>query len=84
MNNDTQVTQVGPESFDPAFDLLRRFLAEEGFGVPQEQIKLNLETFLGRTDYGAFLASAAGRPIGIATVSTAISVELGRMAEIDD
>jgi GNAT superfamily N-acetyltransferase len=84
MERVAHIVQVGPESFDPAFDLLRRFLAEEGFDVPQEQSRLNLQAFLSRADYGVFLASIAGRPIGIATVSTSVSVELGPMAEIDD
>ena len=78
------ILRAGPEHFDPALDLLRRFFAEEGFEVPRDQIRLNLEAFLSRADYGVFLASIAGQPVGLATVSASVSVELGRMAEIDD
>jgi len=78
------IRQITAHQFAPAFDLLCRFFAEEGFNVPLELIRLNLESFLSRADYGAFLAYVEGQPIGIATVSTTISVELGRMAEIDD
>lgn len=59
-------------------------MIEEGFDTTPAQIRLNLQEFLGNPGYGTFLAYLNNEPVGIATVSTAISVELGRMAEIDD
>lgn len=80
----THVRRAGPESFDPAFQLLQRFFAEEGFATPAEHIRQNLEAFLRDERYAVFLAYGEAEAVGIATVSTATSIELGRMAEIDD
>ena len=78
------IQQIGIERIQPAFDLLLRFLTEEGFDTAPDQIRLNLQEFLGNPAYGTFLAYLNNEPVGIATVSTAISVELGGMAEFDD
>lgn len=80
----TLVRRAGPESFDPAFQLLQRFFAEEGFATPVEHIRLNLEAFLHDERYAVFLAYGEATALGIATISTSTSIELGRMAEIDD
>ena len=86
------IRRAGPESFDPAFKLLQRFFAEEGFTTPPERIRQNLAAFLDNDGYAVFLmyrqasalAHRQAEAVGIATVSTSISIELGRMAEIDD
>lgn len=78
------VRHAGLESFNPAFQLLQRFFIEEGFATPVEHIRLNLETFLHDERCAVFLAYRDAEAVGIATVSTATSIELGRMAEIDD
>lgn len=78
------IRRAGPESFDPAFQLLQRFFVEEGFTTPADQIQSNLRAFLADARYAAFLAFDDQAAVGVITVSTATSIELGRMAEIDD
>lgn len=79
-----RILQIASAQFDSALSLLQRFFIEEGFDAPPEQIRANLTEFFAHNDYSVFLAYLNDQPVGIATVSTSISVELGRMAEIDD
>jgi aminoglycoside 6'-N-acetyltransferase I len=83
-NASLQIEHAGPDHLEPALELLRRFFAEEGFTTPPEQIRVNLRAFLDERRYAAFLAHLGGAPVGVLTLSTSVSVELGRMAEIDD
>lgn len=80
----TLILRAGPEAFDPAFYLLQRFFAEEGFATAPEDLRENLRAFLRDERYAVFLAYRNNETVGVATLSTAISIELGRMAEIDD
>lgn len=69
---------------EPAFALLARFYAEEGFDTPAGNLRRNLEAFL--LDEGCWVALARrdGQAVGLATVSTARSTEDGLLAEIQD
>ncbi len=74
---ETEIAAVG--------DLLITFFAEEGLATPPERIKRNLLELLAEPSNAVLLARASdGSPRGVATLTSAHSIEQGRVAELED
>lgn len=78
------VRQVGIDEFDEALYLLERFFREEGFDTPAEAMRPSLRAMIAGPGSAVFAARLEGRAVGVATVATAVGIEYGRSAEIDD
>jgi aminoglycoside 6'-N-acetyltransferase I len=79
-----EIQQAKLADIEVALSLLERFFAEEGFDVPQEQIREQLEALLCNRGSAVFLAWERGQAIGVATVTTTQGIELGLSAELED
>jgi aminoglycoside 6'-N-acetyltransferase I len=69
---------------DIALPLLERFLAEEGFETPSNQIRAGLVDLLSDEGSTVFLAWLDIVPVGVATVTTSSGVEFDLSAELED
>lgn len=69
---------------EAAAAFLTVFFAEEGFSTPPELIRKNLTLFLESDATAVFLAKDGETAVGVATVTVAVGVELGRAAELED
>lgn len=79
-----RITQIGPGHIEPAFALLCRFFAEEGFSTPPDRIRSSLQTFLTEPGIAVFLAWREATAVGMATMASRPSIEHGLYAEIED
>ena len=84
MNPSITIHQIDLESFDSALNLLECFFREEGFDTLADEMRASLRAILTCPDNAVFLAWHGAEAIGVVTVSTSLSVEYGRCAEIDD
>ncbi|MDJ0894884.1 MAG: GNAT family N-acetyltransferase [Alphaproteobacteria bacterium] len=76
-DNEAEITAAG--------DLLIAFFAEEGLATPPDRIKRNLIELLAAPSNAVLLARASdGTPLGVATLTSAPSIEQGRVAELED
>ncbi|WP_051248500.1 GNAT family N-acetyltransferase [Inquilinus limosus] len=69
---------------DLAVDLLARFLHEEGFATPAAMIARSVREMIADPHHWVGLAWLDGSAVGVATVTTMIYVEGGRLGEIGD
>jgi GNAT superfamily N-acetyltransferase len=79
-----EITSASDRHYPAAIDLLMRFFAEEGFATPRERIAQNLQHLVADDACWTAVLLEKERPVGVVTVSTTFSVELGRLAEIGD
>lgn len=79
-----EITSPSDIHYTAAIDLLMQFFAEEGFATPPERIAQNLQHLVADDGCWTAVLVEKERPVGVVTVSTTISVELGRLAEIGD
>lgn len=84
MQGAATVRRATRADFETALPLLVRFLAEEGFDTPPEQIRTQLVGMLTDEDSAVFLAWADHVAVGVATVTTSSGIELGLSAELED
>lgn len=84
METSIHIQQAGLEFFDVAFDLLQRFFREEGFDTSTDEMLVSLRAVLTNPHNAVFLAWRGDEAVGVATASTSLGVELGRVAELDD
>lgn len=84
MGKPFHIEKASSESFETAFTLLERFLREEGFDTPAEQMRAFLADMLASSQTAIFLARSAGKGVGVATVTTSLGLEFGRSAELED
>jgi GNAT superfamily N-acetyltransferase len=84
LDTSIRIEKVGTESLETAFYLLRRFFVEEGFDTPAEKMRASLATMLASERSAVFWARRGGEALGVATVTTSVGVEYGRVAEMDD
>lgn len=69
---------------EAAATLLQRFLTEEGFNVAESRVRTALDLLWRDRFHHAAVAVEHERAVAVATVSTQISVEFGRIAELGD
>ncbi len=83
-----QVTRVRPDApgdVDAAGNLLAAFFREAGFDTPEPRLRANLATMVRAPDCAVLLAhDAAGAAVAVATLTSNVSVEQGRAAELED
>ncbi len=80
-----RVTPGNEADIAAADALLTAFFAEEGLTPPPDGIKLNLLELLAVPSNAVLLARALdGTPLGVATLTSAYSIEQGRVAELED
>jgi GNAT superfamily N-acetyltransferase len=84
MQQGIRIRPVNHADFEPAFSLLERFFAEEGFGTAPDQIRTQLEEMLANDESAVFLAWVNDKAVGVATVTTTQGIELGHSAELED
>lgn len=78
------IREVGDNSLETAFFLLRRFFEEEGFDTPAEEMRSLLDAMISAPNSAVFLAWQENEPVGVASVTTSIGLEYGRSAEMED
>jgi GNAT superfamily N-acetyltransferase len=79
-----EITSASDRHYRGAVDLLVRFFEEGGFATPRERVAQNLHHLVGDDGCWTAVLVEEGKPVGVVTVSTTFSVELGRLAEIGD
>jgi len=79
-----QINQVGEAEEAAAFDLLKRFFIEEGFGTPEATVAQGLRAMLHHPGTAVFLVREGDLAVGVATVRYTPSLEHGLYAEIED
>ena len=80
-----RVTPGSETDIAAAGDLLIAFFAEEGLATPPERTYRNLIELLAAPSNAVLLARASdGSPLGVATLTSAHSIEQGRVAELED
>jgi GNAT superfamily N-acetyltransferase len=79
-----EITGVSDRHYPASIDLLVRFFAEEGFATPRERIAQNLQHLVAADGCWTAVLPETELAVGVVTVSTTHSVELGRLAEIGD
>jgi aminoglycoside 6'-N-acetyltransferase I len=84
MQQGITIRQVNHADFEPAFSLLERFFAEEGFQTAPDQIHTQLWEMLANDESAVFLAWANDKAVGVATVTTSQGIEFGHSAELED
>lgn len=75
---------VDEHSTTAALALLKRFLDEEGFPVPQARLAPAFDALWRDPAHHVALACADGESVAVMTVSSQLSIEFGRVAEIGD
>lgn len=78
------VVPVDNQNAVAAIQLLVRFFAEEGFAGDEPTIAARFEAMLREPHHWVAIALDQDLPVGIATVTTNLYVEWGRMAELAD
>lgn len=84
MQQGITIRPVNSNDFEPAFSLLARFFAEEGFQTAPDQIRTQLGEMLANHESIVFLALVNDQAVGVATVTTSQGIELGHSAELED
>ncbi len=87
MPPDSIVTRIEPVSerdLAVAIEMMARFFREEGFDTDPRVIADNVGAMTKDAGCWVAMATEAGTPAGIVTVSTMFMVEQGRLAEIGD
>ena len=79
-----EITNASDRHYPAAIDLLVQFFAEEGFATRRERVVQNLQHLIADGGCWSAVLVENERPVGVVTVSTTFSVELGRLAEIGD
>ena len=67
-----------------AEELLVRFFREEAFSTPANVIRSHCRKMAEVETCGLFIADAAGKPSGVATVSMQFGIEFGWLGEMGD
>ncbi|NIV33993.1 MAG: GNAT family N-acetyltransferase [Anaerolineae bacterium] len=78
------VERVTVDEFKAVLPLLQRFFEEEGFDIPEVQVRGQLDEMIHGSSSAVFLARVGDRPVGVATVTTSGGIEFGLSAELED
>lgn len=84
MTTPVDIQRVGSETFEEAFQLLKRFFREEGFDTPAEEMRSSLCAMITAQSSAVFVARLGKQAVGVATVTTSLGIEYGRSAELED
>lgn len=84
MADNLTIQQITDHQFEPALALLVRFLGEEDFHTPPDQIAANLRAMIAHPATAVFMAWRDEIAIAVATVRYSPSIEHGYYGELED
>jgi GNAT superfamily N-acetyltransferase len=78
------IEEVRSQDLEAALELLTQFFQKHGFTARGGDLHTPLRQMIIDPGSAVFLCSAEGAPLGVVTVTSAIGLEYGRSAEIED